>query len=118
MSDSVSIRLRKLGGQNVGVTAIHNGDSADSEKSTTSGSELVVTALEVVDGALGEHGVVLNLGLSQSRGVASDDHELGLTLSQGLDGGLVTKGVLSGLDSKTELGVDVIAGLLRLGGLC
>lgn len=71
----------------------------------------------MVDGALGQHGVVLDLGLSQSRGVASNDDELGLTLSESLDGGLVTEGVLSGLDSKTELGVDVITGLLRLGGL-
>lgn len=72
----------------------------------------------MVDSGLGKHGVVLNLGLSQSRGVAGNDDELGLTLSESLDGGLVTEGVLSGLDNKGKLGVEVLLVLLRLGGLC
>lgn len=50
-----------------------------------------VVASEVVDIGLGKHGVVLELGLSQGRSIASDDNELGLAGSKGLEGGLVTE---------------------------
>lgn len=38
-----------------------------------------VVTLEVVDVGLGQHGVVLKLTLSERRGVASNDDELGLS---------------------------------------
>lgn len=41
---------------------------------------------EVVDVALGKHGVVLEFALAERRGVASDDDQLGFTRSQGLEG--------------------------------
>jgi len=45
----------------------------------------VVTS-EVVDVGLGQHGVVLELRLSQGRSVAGDDDELGFAGSEGLEG--------------------------------
>lgn len=77
-------------GQDVGVTGVQNGDDTDSEQLTDGSTQLVVTTLEVVDSGLGQHGVVFQLRLSQDWGVGSNDDQLGLTLSQSLDGGLVT----------------------------
>jgi len=54
-----------------------------------------VVAVEVVDGGLAEHGVVLELRLAERGGVASNDDELGLARADGLDGGLVAEGDLS-----------------------
>lgn len=54
-----------------------------------------VVAVEVVDGGLAEHGVVLELTLAEGRSVAGNDDELGLARADGLDGGLVAKGDLS-----------------------
>lgn len=102
------------GGQNVGVTGVQDRQGADSEQLTDHGTQLVVTTLEVEDGGLRQHGVVLQLRLSQDGGVGRDDDQLSLTGSQGLDNRLVTKGVLTGLDSKTDLGVHVFT---VLGGL-
>ena len=56
-----------------------------------------VVAVEVVDGGLAEHGVVLKLRLAERRGVAGNDDELGLAGAEGLEGGLVTKSDLAGL---------------------
>lgn len=46
----------------------------------------------MVDVGLRQHGVVLELGLSERRSVASDDDELGLSGAEGLEGRLVSKG--------------------------
>lgn len=51
-----------------------------------------VVASEVVDGSLGEHGVVLELRLAERGSVASDDDQLGLARAQALEGRLVAKG--------------------------
>lgn len=67
-----------------------------------------------MDVGLGQHGVVLQLRLSEDWGVGSDDDKLSLTLSHGLDDRLVTKGVLTGLNSQSKLLVNV---LLVLWGL-
>jgi hypothetical protein len=44
-----------------------------------------------VDGALGEHGVVLELRLAERRGVAGDEDQLGLAHAELLERGLVSK---------------------------
>lgn len=44
-----------------------------------------------MDGRLGQHGVVLELGLAEWRGVAGDDDELGLVGAQALEGRLVAE---------------------------
>jgi hypothetical protein len=51
-----------------------------------------VVAVEVVDGDLGEHGVVLKLGLAQRRAVTGNEDQLGLARAEGLHGGLGTHG--------------------------
>lgn len=94
-----------------------------------------VVAAEVVDGSLGQHAVVLELGLAQRRGVASNDDELGLARSEALQGcpvvsikqetrelwarrgqhtRLVSKSDLAGLHDKRQLGVDAVGILLAL----
>lgn len=50
-----------------------------------------VVAREVVDGCLGQHGVVLELRLAERGGVAGNDDKLGLARAEGLEGGLVTE---------------------------
>jgi hypothetical protein len=51
-----------------------------------------VVAIEVMDGSLRQHGVVLKLGLAQGRAVGGDEDELGLAGAKSLHGGLVTHG--------------------------
>jgi hypothetical protein len=46
----------------------------------------------VVDVCLGQHRVVLELALAERRSVASNDDQLGLAGSEGLESRLVTKG--------------------------
>lgn len=101
--------------QNVRVTSVQNGHGTNSEQLTADGTQLVVTALEVVDLGLGQHGVVLQLRLSQDWGVTSNDNQLGLAGSQSLNGRLVTQGVLTGFDNQTQLGVDVLSSLVLWG---
>lgn len=59
----------------------------------------------MVDGDLGEHGVVLKLGLAQRRAVTGDEDQLGLSGAEGLHGGLGTHG-----DWKNSLATDEHAG--------
>lgn len=56
------------------------------------GDKTYVVAVEVVDGGLGEHGVVLKLGLAQGRAVSGDEDKLGLARAESLHGGLGTHG--------------------------
>jgi len=78
-----------------------------------------VGAGEVVDGGLGQHGVVLELRLAERRGVASNDDELGLAGSQGLEGRLVAERHLTRLHDQGQTGVDAVGILLALlGGHC
>lgn len=44
-----------------------------------------------MDSGLGQHGVVLKLGLPERRSVAGDDDELGLARAEGLKGRLVAE---------------------------
>jgi len=60
----------------------------------------------VVNVGLGKHSVVLDLRLAERRAVVRDDHKLGLSGTEGLEGGLVTKGVLARLHHKREARVD------------
>lgn len=70
-----------------------------------------------MDSDLGKHGVVLKLRLSEGRSVTGNDNKLSLTLTERLNGRLVTKGVFTGLDSKSKSAVDVVLGLLNFRGL-
>lgn len=68
----------------------------------------VVTG-EVVDGSLGQHGVVLKLTLAEGRSVGSDDDQLGLAGAKSLHGRLSTQGDFAGLHHQGEPGVDLKA---------
>lgn len=88
----------------------------DAEELTGSSTEGNVGALVVVNGSLGKHGVVLDLGLAQGRRVGRDEDELGLARAHVLESALKAEGDLTRLDNKLELGVDVVLGrLLSLG---
>ncbi|KAF8382023.1 hypothetical protein PRIPAC_71165, partial [Pristionchus pacificus] len=87
---------------------------ADTEELSASGSELDVVAVVVVDSSLSEHGVVLDLRLSEGGGVAGDDDQLGLSTAEGLEGLLVSEAVLSRLHDHGKSGVDVLRRLLLL----
>ncbi|GMT04761.1 hypothetical protein PENTCL1PPCAC_26935, partial [Pristionchus entomophagus] len=87
---------------------------ADTEELSASGSELDVVSVVVMDSGLGEHGVVLDLRLSESRGIAGDNDKLGLSTAEGLEGLLVSEAVLSRLHDHGQSGVDVLRRLLLL----
>ena len=65
----------------------------------------------MVHARLGEHRVVLDLGLAHGRAVVRDDDELSFPAAEALEGGLEAQGVLSGLDDERQPGVDVLLGL-------
>ena len=52
-------------------------DAPDTEQLASSSAERNVGARKVVHGGLGEHGVVLQLGLAERGAVASDEDQLG-----------------------------------------
>lgn len=93
---------------NVRVSGIGDGEDTNTEVLTTSGSEIDVVSGVVVNGGLGKHSVVFNFGLAETRAVGRDDDQLGLTGTEGLEGGLVPENVLTGLDNKCEARVDVL----------
>ena len=53
-------------------------------------TEFDVVSVELVNMRLGEHGVVLEFSSSDGGAVVSDEDQLGLALSEGLQSGLVT----------------------------
>ena len=63
----------------VAVPGVSDGEGADPEVLAAGGAELVVVAGVVVDASLGQHGVVLDLGLAERWGVVGNDHQLGLS---------------------------------------
>eukprot|EP00658_Telonema_sp_P-2_P056750 TRINITY_DN451_c0_g1_i3.p1 TRINITY_DN451_c0_g1~~TRINITY_DN451_c0_g1_i3.p1 ORF type:complete len:127 (+),score=21.37 TRINITY_DN451_c0_g1_i3:108-488(+) len=81
--------------------------------SSSSAASDVYKRQVVVDGGLGEHGVVLHLGLADGGHVVGENNELGATLAEGGEGLGVSEAVLAGLHHKLDLGVDVVD--LRLG---
>lgn len=96
--------------QDVRVTGISDSQNTNSEQFTTSGTQFVVTTLEVRDLSLGQHGVVFNFSFSQDWSVSSQNNQLSLTLSQGFDTGFVTKLVFTRFDGKSQLRVKRILG--------
>ena len=118
---------------------ILGGDSPNTEKLPSGGSQGHIRASKVVNRSLGQHGIILQLGLPQRGAVPSDQHELGcrlravssrdllsLTLqspwkeverlyctfavSHLLQGGLVSERVFSRLDDESKTGGDGLGG--------
>ena len=67
------------GPDDVAVPRVGDGEGADPEVLAAGGAQLIVVACVVVDAGLGQHGVVLNLGLAERGGVVGDDHQLRLS---------------------------------------
>ena len=57
------------GPDNIRIPWVGDGQGTDTEIFSTSCAELIIVAGVVVDSSLGQHGVVLDLGLAEGRGV-------------------------------------------------
>jgi hypothetical protein len=66
-----------LGSQDIGVTSISDGENTGTEELTTGSTEIDVVTVVVVNTSLGQHGVVLDLRLTERRTVTSNDDQLG-----------------------------------------
>lgn len=99
MNNNKSLFHLSQSGQDIGVTSIQNGNDTNSEQLTDGSTQFVVTTLEIVYSSLRQHSVIFQFGLSQHWGVGSNDNQLGLTLSQRLNGRFVTKGIFTRLDN-------------------
>ena len=93
-------------GEDVGVTGVGDGEDGDTEVLTASSAQFDVVAVVVVNIGLGEHSIVLNLGSHQRRAVRRDDDELGITVSERLEGSLLADGGLARLHDERETRVD------------
>merc|ERR1712087_1048208 len=91
LSDLLSPRH---GSDDIRVSGVSDTQGANTEIFSTSGPQLVVVASVVVDSGLGQHGVVLDLGLAERGSVVGDDHQLALPVPQGLQSLLVAQHVL------------------------
>ena len=109
---SLVTRECSQGLKDVRVTGVSDDDGGHGEELSNSGSELNVVSVEVVNVSLGKHGVVLKLSSSDGGAVLGDDHELGLALSEGPDGVLVSNLEFSRLDNEVQLAVEVLLELL------
>lgn len=61
----------------IGISSVGDGHNSNSEELTGSRSKGGVGTLVSVDGGLGEHGVVLNLGSSKRGSVLGEEDKLG-----------------------------------------
>lgn len=106
--------LRWNAEDDVGVSGISDCKGAHTEETSTGGSELNVVSVVVVNSSFGEHGVVLNLGLSEWWSVVGNDDKLSLSVEKGFESLLVSEDVLSSLHDHGESGVDVLSIFLDL----
>ena len=95
------------------VTGVSDGEGGGTEVLTAGGAEVQVGAVVVVDGGLGEHAVVLELGLADGVAVVGDNDDLSATSTEGSHGLVEAEAVLAGLHDEGDLRVEVI--YLRLG---
>ena len=113
--------------KDVRVTLVNNAHGRYSEELTADGAKLKVVAVVVSEVRLAESGVVLELSLTNSGGVGSDEDHLGLTVSHGFEDVAVallvknhslTNLVDTGFDDLVDLEVDVRLSRLLLGFHC
>ena len=103
-------------GDDIRITRVDDGETRDLEVFTAGSSQVEVVSGVVMDSGVGQQSVVFNLGSSEGRGVVRDDNKLGTSVSDSLEGGLVSKGELSGFDHKGQSGVDGFRGFLGFFG--
>jgi hypothetical protein len=101
-----------LASEDVGVTGIDDGKDGAVVELTAGGTKVGVVTRVVVDGGLGKHGKIFDLGLAKRGAVGGDEDHLGLALAEGLGGGLVTEDGLAGLHDQLKAGVHVLHVLL------
>ena len=101
-----------LGGEDVGITGINDGNNGAVEELTACSTKLGVVTRVVVDSSLGKHGKVLNLGLAEGRAVRGDENQLGLAPAKRLDRGFVAKDGLARLHDQLESRIHVLDILL------
>ena len=95
------------------VTGVSDGEGGGTEVLAAGGAEVQVGAVVVVDGGLGEHAVVLKLGLADGVAVVGNNDDLSATSAEGSHGLVEAEAVLAGLHDEGDLRVEVI--YLRLG---
>mmetsp|Transcript_10258 Transcript_10258/g.9060 ORF Transcript_10258/g.9060 Transcript_10258/m.9060 type:complete len:171 (-) Transcript_10258:146-658(-) len=103
--------LHLVGGHgldDIGVTSVGDGHHGHAEVATAGRAQLDVVAAVVVHAGLGQHSVVLQLGLPHRRNVVGHNQELGLARAQGLQGSLEAQLVLAGLHDQGQTAVDVL----------
>eukprot|EP01113_Clastostelium_recurvatum_P043452 TRINITY_DN718_c0_g1_i2.p1 TRINITY_DN718_c0_g1~~TRINITY_DN718_c0_g1_i2.p1 ORF type:complete len:157 (-),score=10.34 TRINITY_DN718_c0_g1_i2:69-539(-) len=100
------------GADDVRVTRVGDGHDGHTEVLSAASAKVDVAANIGVDTSLGEHGVVLDLGLAEGSAVVGDDDELSLATADGLKGLLVAEDVLATLHDEGEARVDGLSGLL------
>ena len=99
--------IKSSGGEDIGVTLIEDGHGGDSVEFTAGGSELDIVSLVEEDFNFGQHGVILNLRLSDGRAVAGNEDQFGFSVSEGLQGGRVSQTTLSGSLQQSNFSVDI-----------
>merc|ERR1719481_2474354 len=77
------------GANEITVSGVSDAQGANPEILSTRCTKLVVVASVVMDSSLGQHSVILNLGLSEWRCIVGDDHKLRLSISEGLQSLLI-----------------------------
>ena len=84
-------------GEEVRVTGRLDRHDTDAEKLSGGSAESDVGSGVQVDGGLGEHGVVLELGATEGRAVAGDEHKSALAGAHSLQSRLESASVLARL---------------------
>ncbi|KAL7491822.1 hypothetical protein ACHAWT_001084, partial [Skeletonema menzelii] len=100
--------------QDVRISSINDRDDRAVEHLSAGSSKSSVVTAVVVNLNLGEHGKVLNLGLTQRRAVGGDENHLRLSSAESLQSRLVSKDSLSRLHNKLETRVHRLNVLLLL----
>jgi hypothetical protein len=95
-----------LGGNDVGVTNVSDRQDGRAELAAAGSAKIDVVSAVVVNGRLGEHGVVLKLGLADWWAVVGNNDELGAALAEGRERLAEAKAVLARLHDELDLRVD------------
>ena len=87
---------------NVRVASISDAQNANTEKLTASSTELNVVTSVMVDTSTAQHGIVFNFRTAKGGAVGADNHQLGLSLADALQSGLVAQAVLAALHNESK----------------
>jgi hypothetical protein len=109
-------RCFHLSGGDIGITDVSDRQDTRAEVLTAGSAKVEVVARVVVDRGLGEHRVVLDLGLADWGAVVGNHDQLGATSAEGGQGLASAQDVLAGAHDELDLGVDRVYLRLRLLG--